>query len=291
MVPGHEIIGEVIAIGAGVSTVKIGDTVGVGCMVGSCQSCHYCHEHLEQYCESQAIFTYNSVDFDKTITKGGYASDIVVHENFVFAIPTHLDPAKAAPLLCAGITTYSPLKHWNIGKQDTVGIVGLGGLGHMAIKFARQMGAYVVMLTGNPNKQQDALRLGAHEVILMEDESTLAQHQNRFDFMLNTAPGLHNIDAYLALLKPQKTLCLLGISPEALSLSPGQIIFGRKQLAGSLIGGTTETQEMLQYCGTHNISCDVEVIAMSEINNAYERMLHGDVKYRFVIDMATLSDE
>ncbi len=285
IVPGHEIVGVVAEVGARVTRYKTGDLVGVGCMVGSCGDCSACHDDFEQLCSKGAIFTYNSVDRDHSITKGGYSDHIVVDQKFVLKIPPNLNPAAVAPLLCAGITTYSPLKHWNIGPQDTVGVVGLGGLGHMAVKIAHAMGANVVLFTRTEEKEADAIRLGADEVILTKNPRSLDKHKGRFDFIIDTVSAQHNLDMYMSLLKQDKTLCLLGVSPKPLSIGPFSVIQGRKKLSGSLIGGIAETQEMLDFCGKHQIVADIEMIPMSYINQAYERVLTSDVKYRFVIDM------
>lgn len=284
MVPGHEIIGIVEKVGTQVSRHRVGDTVGVGCLVNSCGHCNECLGHQEQFCIQGATYTYNSVDTDGQTTKGGYSNNIVVDEKFVLSIPPWLNKAEAAPLLCAGITTYSPLKHWNIQAQDKVGIVGLGGLGHMAVKIANAMGAYVVVFTTSPHKIADAKRLGAHEVIVSSDVKNLATHQNSFDFILDTVSAPHNLDLYLSLLKHQKTLCMVGLSPQSHTVRSFSLI-EQKNLTGSLIGGLQETQEMLDFCGQHQITSDIELIHINQINHAYERMLKGDVKYRFVIDL------
>jgi uncharacterized zinc-type alcohol dehydrogenase-like protein len=288
LVPGHEIVGTVKAVGNKVTRFKEGDLVGVGCMVGSCGKCDCCQIHLEQFCEAGAIFTYNSVEADGNTTKGGYSNNIVVDEKFVLKIPNNLPLAQVAPLLCAGITTYSPLKHWKIGKGHKVGIVGLGGLGHMGVKFAISFGAHVVVFTTSPNKKEDALKMGAHEVVVSKNEDEMKKHKNSFDFILDTVSSPHNIVAYLALLKHDCSLCMVGASPDPHQVSSSSVIHGRKSLAGSLIGGIAETQEMLDYCGAHNITSDIELISMKEVNQAYERIMKSDVKYRFVIDMATL---
>ncbi len=289
MVPGHEIIGKVTAIGNEVANFKVGETVGVGCLVDSCRVCPDCQENLEQYCNAPT-FTYNSPDsLLGGNTYGGYSSQIVVDQDFVLHISDKLDPAAAAPLLCAGITTYSPLKHWQIGKGDKVGIVGLGGLGHMAVKLARAMGAHVVLFTTSPSKIDDAKRLGAHEVVISKDEAAMQQHLLSFDFILNTVAAAHNLDSFTELLKRDGTLCLVGV-PDHPHPSPaiGNLIFKRRQIAGSLIGGLKETQEMLDFCAEHGIVSDIEIIPIQQINQAYERMLKSDVKYRFVIDLASL---
>jgi uncharacterized zinc-type alcohol dehydrogenase-like protein len=290
MVPGHEIIGTVIGLGNEVTGFKMGDRVGVGCLVDSCRTCTDCTDHLEQFCNA-ATFTYNAPD--KTSggsTYGGYSSQIVVKQHFVLHISDKLDPAAAAPLLCAGITTYSPLKHWQVSEGDKVGIVGLGGLGHMGVKFARAMGAHVVLFTTSPEKIDDARRLGAHEVVISSNLEAMQQHQASFDFILNTVAAAHNLDSYTELLKRDGTLCLVGV-PDHPHPAPavGNLIFKRRQIAGSLIGGLQETQEMLDFCAEHNIVSDIEIIPIQQINQAYERMLKSDVKYRFVIDLTSLN--
>lgn len=287
LVPGHEIIGVVEAVGTQVSQHHIGDTVGVGCLVNACGQCQECTDHHEQYCLKKAVYTYNSIDVDGTVTQGGYANNIVVHENFVLSIPENLDKAKAAPLLCAGITTYSPLKYWNIKPQDKVGIVGLGGLGHMAVKIAHALGAYVVVFTTSPEKMEDAKRLGADDVLISSEKKNLTAHQNSFDFILDTVSAPHDLDLYLGLLKRNKALCMVGLSPTPQMANAFSLI-SQKILTGSLIGGLSETQEMLNFCSQHNISADIELIPIEQVNTAYERILKGDVKYRFVIDLKTL---
>lgn len=292
MVPGHEIIGKVTALGSAVSDFKIGEMVGVGCLVDSCRTCSDCEDHLEQFCNA-ATFTYNAPDkISGGSTYGGYSSQIVVDQHFVLHISDKLDPAGAAPLLCAGITTYSPLKHWQVGKGDKVGIVGLGGLGHMGVKFARAMGAHVVLFTTSVNKIDDAKRLGAHEVVISKDAEAMQQHRLSFDFILNTVAAAHNLDSFTELLKRDGTLCLVGV-PDHPHPSPaiGNLIFKRRKIAGSLIGGLKETQEMLDFCAEHNIVSDIEIIPIQQINQAYERMLKSDVKYRFVIDLASLDND
>ncbi len=291
VVPGHEIVGRVTHVGAQVSRFAVGDLVGVGCMVDSCQHCASCAEGLEQYCENGFVGTYNGEEGHVGgMTYGGYANHIVVNEKFVLRIPDNLDPAGAAPLLCAGITTYSPLRHWGVTAGQKVGIVGLGGLGHMGIKIAHAMGARVVLFTTTSAKKADALRLGADEAVLSSDPAEMAAHVNSFDFILNTVAAPHNLDAFLVLLKRDRTMTLVG-APATPHPSPQvfNLIMKRRQLAGSLIGGIAETQEMLDFCGRHNIVSDIEMIAMGDINTAYERMLKSDVKYRFVIDMASLT--
>jgi alcohol dehydrogenase (NADP+) len=289
MVPGHEIIGKVTAIGGQVTGFAIGETVGVGCLVDSCRVCPDCTDHQEQFCNAPT-FTYNSPDnISGGNTYGGYSTQIVVDQHFVLHISDKLDPASAAPLLCAGITTYSPLKHWQIGKGDKVGIVGLGGLGHMGVKFARAMGAHVVLFTTSASKVDDAIRLGAHEAVISTDPDAMQRHRLSFDFILNTVAVAHDLDSFTELLKRDGTLCLVGV-PEQPHPSPsvGNLIFKRRQLAGSLIGGLKETQEMLDFCADHDIVSDIEIISIQAINQAYERMLKSDVKYRFVLDLASL---
>jgi uncharacterized zinc-type alcohol dehydrogenase-like protein len=288
-VPGHEIVGRVVKIGAGVKKFKEGDLAAVGCMVDSDRTCKNCKEGLEQFCESGATFTYNSPDkHTGGVTYGGYSKSIVVDEAFVLRISDKLDLAATAPLLCAGITTYSPLRHWKVGKGHKVGVVGLGGLGHMAVKFANAFGAHVVLFTTSPGKTQDALKLGAHEVVVSKNEEEMKKHANSFDFILDTVSAKHDLNAYLTLLKRDGTMTLVGAPPEPAPIDAFGLIFGRRQVAGSLIGGIAETQEMLDFCTERGITCDIEMIPIDKINDAYERMLKSDVKYRFVIDMASL---
>lgn len=288
-VPGHEIVGTVGAVGGGVEKFKVGDTVGVGCMVDSCGHCGACNAGEENYCENGFTGTYNGLLRGGGHTFGGYSANIVVDEGFVLRIPHKDNLAAVAPLLCAGITTYSPLRHWNVGPGQKVGIVGLGGLGHMGVKLAHAMGAQVVLFTSSPGKIADGRRLGADDVAVSRDPAAVARHAASFDFILDTVAAPHDLDAWLGLLKHDGTLCLVGApptphpSPQVFSL-----IFKRRQLAGSLIGGIRETQEMLDFCAQHGIVCDIETIAMHDINTAYERMLKSDVKYRFVIDMQSL---
>ena len=289
-VPGHEIVGRVVAVGSSVSQFKPGDTVGVGCMVDSCQHCASCNEGLEQYCEKGFVGTYNGPAFGGgENTYGGYSDNIVVDEKFVLRISHTENLAAVAPLLCAGITTYSPLRQWKVGPGQKVGVVGLGGLGHMAVKIAAAMGAHVVLFTTSPDKREDALRLGAKEVVVSKNADEMAAHVNSFDFILNTVAAPHNLDAFVNLLKRDATMTLVG-APATPHPSPSVfgLILKRRRIAGSLIGGIAETQEMLDFCAEHNIVSDIEMIDMQQINEAYERMLKGDVKYRFVIDMATL---
>lgn len=290
-VPGHEIVGRVTAVGSNVKRFKVGDVAAVGCMVDSCRQCPNCKAGDEQYCDVGFIGTYNGEDKHMGgMTYGGYSSHIVVDQDFVLNVPKNLDLKAAAPLLCAGITTYSPLKHWNVGPGKKVGVVGLGGLGHMGVKIANAMGAHVVLFTTSPNKKEDALRLGAKEVIVTKDPTQMEKHVNSFDFILDCVSADHNINAYLNLLKRDGTLCLVGAPEKPLPVESFAVIFKRRQFAGSLIGGIRETQEMLDFCGKHNLVSDVEVIPIQKINEAYERMLKSDVKYRFVIDMASLKE-
>ncbi|CAI1160242.1 Uncharacterized zinc-type alcohol dehydrogenase-like protein YahK [Serratia entomophila] len=290
VVPGHEIVGRVSAVGSHVSAYQIGDLVGVGCMVDSCRSCPSCEEGLEQYCENGFTGTYNGQDRQTgAVTYGGYSTDMVVDQDFVLRVPANLDPAGVAPLLCAGITTYSPLRQWGAGPGKKVGIVGLGGLGHMGVKLARAMGAHVVLFTTSPSKIEDAKRLGAHEVVISRNPEEMAQHANSFDFILNTVAAQHDLNPFLNLLRRDGTLTLVG-APEHDHPSPQvfNLIMKRRRIAGSLIGGIAETQEMLDFCGQHGITSDIELIPMQQINEAYERMLKSDVKYRFVVDIDSL---
>jgi len=293
VVPGHEIIGRVTAIGNNVQTYKVGELVGVGCMVDSCQTCASCEQDLEQFCEKGATFTYNSPDthIAGAQTYGGYATSVVVDEKFVLRVPENLDEAATAPLLCAGVTTWSPLTHWKVKKGDKVGVIGLGGLGHMGVKFANALGAHVVMITTSPEKGKDAKRLGAHDVLVSKDAKDMQKHQGSFDFILNTIPVGHEMDPYLGLLKIDATMVLVGAVEPLKPFHGGSIIMGRKRIAGSLIGGIKETQEMLDFCGEHNITSDIELIDMQEINTAFERITSNDVKYRFVIDMKSLKEK
>ncbi len=290
-VPGHEIVGRVTAVGESVKDFKVGDIAGVGCLVDSCQSCSSCGEGLEQYCENGFVGTYNGPAFGGgENTYGGYSDSIVVDEQFVLRISHAEDNlAAVAPLLCAGITTYSPLRQWKVGPGQKVGVVGLGGLGHMAVKIANAMGAHVVLFTTSPDKKEDALRLGASEVVVSKNQDEMAAHLNSFDFILNTVAAPHDLDAFLSLLKRDATMTLVG-APASPHPSPNVfgLIFKRRRLAGSLIGGIAETQEMLDFCAEHSIVSDIEMIDIQNINEAYERMLRSDVKYRFVIDLASL---
>jgi uncharacterized zinc-type alcohol dehydrogenase-like protein len=291
IVPGHEIVGRVTRAGKDVSKFKLGDLVGVGCMVDSCRECANCKDDLEQFCMKGATFTYAGKDrHDGTPTQGGYSTQIVVDEAFVLRIPDNLDPAAVAPLLCAGITTYSPLKHWKIGKGSKVGVIGLGGLGHMALKLAHAFGAQVVQFTTSPSKREDALRLGADEVVLSNDPEQMKSHAGTFDFILDTVSAPHDLNVYLQMLKRDGTMTMVGLPDTPPTINGGALIFGRHSLAGSLIGGIAETQEMLDFCAEHDIVSDIEKIRIQDINEAYERMLKSDVRYRFVIDMASLSE-
>jgi uncharacterized zinc-type alcohol dehydrogenase-like protein len=291
VVPGHEIVGRVTAVGKDVKNFKVGQLAGVGCIVDSCRTCESCRAGLEQYCEAPEGFTgtYNSPDkHTGAVTYGGYSNTVTVDQDFVLRIPENLPLTGVAPLLCAGITTYSPLRHWKVGKGQKVGIVGLGGLGHMGVKLAHAFGASVHVFTTSPNKKDDALRLGADNVIVSKDPAQMERHLNSFDFILDTVSAPHDVNAYLVLLKRDATLTLVGAPEKDPTVTPFNLIFKRRSFAGSLIGGIRETQEMLDFCGKHNITSDVEVIPIQKINEAYERMLRSDVKYRFVIDMASL---
>jgi len=288
-VPGHEILGRVVNVGSDVTKFKVGDIAAVGCLVDSCRTCSSCEQGMEQFCLNGPTMTYNSEDKHLGgLTYGGYSEAVVVDEAFTLKVPDNLDPAGASPLLCAGITTYSPLRKWNVGQGQKVGIVGLGGLGHMGVKFAAAFGAHTVLFTTSPSKVEDGKRLGANEVIISKDEQQMKQHAGSFDFILDTVSADHDINAYMAMLKLDGTLVLVGAPPNPLQLSAFSMLFPRKHLSGSLIGGIPETQEMLDFCGQHNIVCDIERINMQQIDEAYERMLRSDVKYRFVIDMASL---
>lgn len=288
VVPGHEIVGRVTAVGSHVKKFKAGDLAGVGCLVDSCRECENCKDGLEQYCQQGMVFTYGGMERDGSgPTYGGYSKSIVTHEDFVLHISDKLDLAAAAPLLCAGITTYSPLRHWKIGPGMKVGILGLGGLGHMGVKFAVSMGAEVTMLSHSHSKEKDAKRLGAHKFILTSDEAQAKTVAGYFDFILDTVSAQHDYNFYLGMLRTNGTMVCVGVPPEPTPVHSMSLIFGRKSLGGSLIGGLPETQEMLDYCAEHNIVSDIEMIKMSEINEAYERMLKGDVRYRFVIDMSS----
>jgi uncharacterized zinc-type alcohol dehydrogenase-like protein len=295
-VPGHEIVGRVTRVGSQVKKHKVGDMAAVGCLVDSCRSCRSCKEGLENYCEmaggKPVVFTYNGPDVHLGgHTFGGYSTSVTVTEDFVLRLSDKLDPAAAAPLLCAGITTYSPLREWDVHEDSKVGVVGLGGLGHMGVKLAAAMGAEVILYTTSPGKAQDALRMGASEVVISKDEAQMQRHAGSLDFMLNTVSASHDLNPLIAQLKRDGTMCLVGAPPPEHPHPPVQmfpLIMGRRRLAGSLIGGIKETQEMLDFCAKHGIVSDIELIPMQKINEAYERMLRSDVKYRFVIDMASL---
>jgi alcohol dehydrogenase (NADP+) len=288
-IPGHEIVGRVTKVGSGVTKFKVGDLAAVGCMVDSCHDCAACKEDLEQFCQNGATFTYNSPDkHTHGVTYGGYSDSIVVDESFTLKVPGNLDLAATAPLLCAGITTYSPIKRWGIKPGDKVGVVGLGGLGHMALKFAHAFGAKVVLFTTSPGKTEDAKRLGADEVIISKNIDEMNAHAGTFDFIIDAVSADHDINIYLNLLKRDGTLTLVGAPEKPLPVSSFGLIFGRKILTGSLIGGIAETQEMLDFCSEHNIVSEIEMIDIQDINEAYDRLLKSDVKYRFVIDMKSL---
>ncbi|WP_322031431.1 NAD(P)-dependent alcohol dehydrogenase [Paraburkholderia sp. J76] len=290
VVPGHEIVGRVAEVGNGVTKYKVGELVGVGCLVDSCRTCPSCAEGLEQYCENGFVGTYNGNDrVSGDITYGGYSTQLVVDEAFVLRVPENLELAAVAPLLCAGITTYSPLRTWGAGPGKKVGIVGLGGLGHMGVKLAHAMGAHVVLFTTSPSKIEDGKRLGADEVVISKDPEQMKAHANSFDLIVNTVAAQHDLNPFIELLRRDGTMTLVG-APEHDHPSPQvfNLIMKRRRLAGSLIGGIAETQEMLDFCGKHGITSDIEMIKMQDINNAYERMLKSDVKYRFVIDLDSL---
>ena len=292
IVPGHEIVGRVTDVGSAVTKFKSGDLVGVGCMVDADGTCPNCKAGFEQFCQ-HAIFTYNSPDKHKTapVTYGGYSSSIVVDQRFVLRVPPNLDLAGVAPLLCAGITTYSPLHHWGVTAGKKVGVIGLGGLGHMGVKLAHALGAHVVVFTTSPDKTEDALRLGADEVVVSRNADEMQKHAGSFDFILDTVSAKHDINAYLNLLRLDGNITLVGAPEKPLEVAAFSLIMGRRSLSGSMIGGIAETQEMLDFCGEHNITADVEVIPIQKVNEAYDRLLKSDVKYRFVIDMASLKAE
>ena len=288
-VPGHEIVGRVVSVGAEVTKFKIGDAAAVGCLVDSCRECQYCKDGLEQYCEQGSIQTYNSPDkYLGKHTFGGYSESIVVHEDFVLHVPGNLDLAATAPLLCAGITTYSPLKHWKAGPGKKVGIVGIGGLGHMGVKLAKAMGAEVIVFTTSSSKVEDAKRLGADDVVLSKDKEDMRRYYGKLHLIVDTVSAQHDLNSYLSLLRVDGSLVLVGAPENPLPVAPFSLIPYRRSFAGSMIGGLPETQEMLDFCGKHNIVSDVEMIKIQQINEAYERILKNDVKYRFVIDMASL---
>jgi alcohol dehydrogenase (NADP+) len=288
-IPGHEIVGRVTKVGSAVTKFKVGDVAAVGCMVDSCRTCEPCKRGLEQYCDVFPTFTYNGADkHSGGITFGGYSDSIVVDEAYTLKVSEKLDLAAAAPLLCAGITTYSPLKHWKVGPGQKVGIVGLGGLGHMGVKFAKAFGAHVVLFTTSPGKVEDGKRLGADEVVISKNADAMAKYYRSFDFILDAVSADHDINAYLSLLKLDGTLTLVGAPENPLPVAAFNLLLPRRQFAGSGIGGIAETQEMLDFCAEHNITCDIEMIPIQKINEAYDRLLKSDVKYRFVIDMASL---
>jgi uncharacterized zinc-type alcohol dehydrogenase-like protein len=289
MVPGHEIVGKVTAVGAHVKDFRVGDLAGVGCMVDSCRTCSSCQRNLEQFCEKGAAFTYNGTEMNrKTPTYGGYSSSVVVDEAFTLKLSPKLDLAATAPLLCAGITTYSPLRHWNTKKGDKLGVVGLGGLGHMAVKLAAAMGAEVTMLSTSKTKEADARKLGAHHFGLTSEEATFKKLAGQFDLLIDTISAPHDYNKYLGLLRTEGAMVLLGVPPAPTPVAATSLIFGRKTLSGSLIGGIRETQEMLDFCAEHGIVSEIELIPVQQVNTAYERMLKNDVRYRFVLDMKTL---
>ncbi|MBS3747679.1 MAG: NAD(P)-dependent alcohol dehydrogenase [Wenzhouxiangellaceae bacterium] len=290
VVPGHEIVGTVTAVGDGVTAFEPGDRVGVGCLVDSCRECSACDEGLEQYCDNGFTATYNGEDrHDGSVTFGGYSEAIVVSERFVLRMPEGLDAAASAPLLCAGITTYSPLVEFGVGSGDRVAVVGMGGLGHMGVKFARALGAEVTLFTRSESKREEALRQGAHKVVISTDDGQMEAVADRFDYILDTVPVQHDLNPYLDALKRDGTLILVGLlEPIEPPLDAGAVVFRRRRVAGSLIGGLPETQEMLDFCARHDILCDIEMLDIRNINEAYERMQRSDVRYRFVIDMNTL---
>jgi uncharacterized zinc-type alcohol dehydrogenase-like protein len=288
MVPGHEIVGRVTAVGGAVKKFKQGDPAAVGVIVDSCRVCENCKADAEQYCIKGAVETYNKLDYNGQPTYGGYSNNIVVDERYVHTISPKLNPAAVAPLLCAGITTYSPLRHWKVGKGTKVGVVGLGGLGHMGLKFAHSFGAHVVQFTTSENKIEDAKKLGADEVVVTKDAGAVAKHSGSFDFILDCVSAPHDINLYLNLLRLNGTLCLVGLPEVPMSVAPFSVVANRRSLAGSGIGGMKETQEMLDYCAEHGIVSDIELTSIDKLAEAYERVVKADVKYRFVIDMATL---
>ena len=293
LVPGHEIVGRVLEVGPEVTRFKVGDRVGVGCLVDSCRHCRACAKGWEQYCDNGATYTYGSTDkIDRSRTQGGYSDKVVVAEHFVLKLPDALDLAGAAPLLCAGITTYSPLRHWKVQAGSQVAIVGLGGLGHMGLKLAKAMGAEVTLFSRSPGKEADARRLGADHIVISTDPAQMAAVAGRFDVIVDTVPYVHDVNPYVPTLATGGTIVMVGyLGPLDTALDTSPLVFRRKSVAGSLIGGIAETQEMLDFCGAHGIHADIELIRMQDINEAYERMLQSDVKYRFVIDMASLKDE
>jgi uncharacterized zinc-type alcohol dehydrogenase-like protein len=288
MVPGHEIVGHVTAVGSAVKKFKNGDLAGVGVMVDSCRICENCKAEAQPYCVKGMVGTYNARDYKGELTFGGYSNNIVVDEKYAFTLSPKVDLAATAPLLCAGITTYSPLRHWNVGKGKKVGVVGLGGLGHMGLKFAHSFGAHVVQFTTSESKIEDAKKLGADEVVISKDANAMAKHAGSFDFILDCVSAEHNMNEYLNLLRLDGTLCSVGLPEQPLSIAPFAILANRRSLSGSMIGGMAETQEMLDYCAEHNIVSDIELTGVDKLEEAYDRVIKGDVKYRFVIDMATL---
>lgn len=288
MVPGHEIVGIVVQAGAAVKRFRVGETVGVGCLVDSCRSCSACREGQEQYCEAGMLLTYSGLDSAGQVTQGGYSSQIVVDENYVLGIPPALSPAGAAPLLCAGITMYSPIRHWGIGKYHKLAVVGLGGLGHMAVKIAAALGTEVTVLSTSESKKRDSERLGAADFAVTSNPETFRRLERRFDFILDTVSAPHNYNSYVNLLKTDGTMILVGAPDKPSTLEHFSLIMHRRSIAGSVIGGIRETQEMLDFCAEHKIESDVEVIAIQEVNKAFERVIEGDVRFRFVIDLASL---
>ncbi|MGH9587464.1 MAG: NAD(P)-dependent alcohol dehydrogenase [Acidobacteriaceae bacterium] len=289
MVPGHEVIGRVTAVGNQVTHFKVGQRVGVGVIIDSCRTCPSCRNNEEQYCEVGTTLTYGAHDKYGDLTHGGYSNNIVVEEHFVHSVSTKLEPAGVAPLLCAGITTYSPLRHWKVGPGMKVGVVGLGGLGHMGLKFAHSFGAHVVQFTTSESKIADAKRLGADEVVISKNEAAMKKEANSFDFVLDTVSAPHDLNAYLSLLKRDAAYCQVGLPDRPPVINMGNLLFKRRSLSGSIIGGMAQTQEMLDYCADHNIVSDIEIIPIQKVNEAFERVLKSDVKYRFVIDMASLT--
>jgi uncharacterized zinc-type alcohol dehydrogenase-like protein len=289
MVPGHEIVGHVTAVGASVTKFKKGDLAGVGVMVDSCRICENCKAEAQPYCIKGMVGTYNARDYKGELTFGGYSNNIVLDEKYAFTLSPKLNPAAVAPLLCAGITTYSPLRHWKAGKGKKVGVVGLGGLGHMALKFAHSFGAHVVQFTTSESKVEDAKKLGADEVVITRDANALAKHAGSFDFILDCVSAEHDINSYLNLLRLDGTLCSVGLPEQPLSIAPFAILANRRSLSGSMVGGMAETQEMLDYCAGHGIVSDIEMTSFDKLPEAYERVIRGDIKYRFVLDLATLS--
>jgi uncharacterized zinc-type alcohol dehydrogenase-like protein len=288
MVPGHEIVGRVTEVGSAVTKFKVGDLAGVGCMVDSCRTCSNCKAGEEQFCEKQMVPTYNSKDMEGNLTFGGYSTNIVVDQAYTLKISPKLDLAATAPLLCAGITTYSPLRHWKVGPGSKVGIVGLGGLGHMGLKFAHAFGAHVVQFTTSPGKAEDAKRLGADEVVVTKDAEAVAKHANSFNFILDTVAAPHDLNVFAGLLKKDGTLCLVGVPDQPLPVHAFSIVLNRRSIAGSLIGGIAETQEMLDFCAEHNIVSDIEMTTFDQLPQAFDRVVKADVKYRFVLDIKSL---